>query len=304
MPNSSMPWTPGKAKWAAAQVGGPGTAAAGQRQGGWLHSWANSILVASDSQLGYGLWSPPPAAAPAACAAARHPTGHPAGAHRHWRSWWGLVWRCRLRALPQHHHTATQPSAGQHPWQQLPMAVGLGRAGVQAGVGLREGGRARCCWPPAVGWHVESSAAHVEGSWPPEAGQGCLQWAAPPCCPAHHPLGMQPCTQVHCPVAPFSFAAAQPPFNHAGCCLNTLPSPPPLLPPHLLAPPPPPPHTHTHTHTQAQPRDPENFPFVVLGNKIDEDGGKSRVVSRRGGRGAGCLLQGGDVCGVMCCGWA
>lgn len=32
---------------------------------------------------------------------------------------------------------------------------------------------------------------------------------------------------------------------------------------------------------QAQPRDPENFPFVVLGNKIDEDGGKSRVVSEK-----------------------
>jgi hypothetical protein len=29
---------------------------------------------------------------------------------------------------------------------------------------------------------------------------------------------------------------------------------------------------------QAQPHDPENFPFVVLGNKIDEDDGKSRQV--------------------------
>jgi Ras-related protein Rab-7A len=29
---------------------------------------------------------------------------------------------------------------------------------------------------------------------------------------------------------------------------------------------------------QAQPRDPENFPFVVLGNKIDEDEGKGRQV--------------------------
>ena len=30
---------------------------------------------------------------------------------------------------------------------------------------------------------------------------------------------------------------------------------------------------------QANPSDPENFPFVVLGNKIDVDGGNSRVVS-------------------------
>lgn len=29
---------------------------------------------------------------------------------------------------------------------------------------------------------------------------------------------------------------------------------------------------------QASPPDPENFPFVVLGNKIDVDGGNSRVV--------------------------
>ena len=29
---------------------------------------------------------------------------------------------------------------------------------------------------------------------------------------------------------------------------------------------------------QASPSDPENFPFVVLGNKIDMEGGKSRMV--------------------------
>lgn len=29
---------------------------------------------------------------------------------------------------------------------------------------------------------------------------------------------------------------------------------------------------------QASPSDPENFPFVVLGNKVDIDGGNSRVV--------------------------
>lgn len=32
---------------------------------------------------------------------------------------------------------------------------------------------------------------------------------------------------------------------------------------------------------QAGPQDPENFPFMVLGNKIDVDGGNSRVVSRK-----------------------
>lgn len=32
-----------------------------------------------------------------------------------------------------------------------------------------------------------------------------------------------------------------------------------------------------HFH-QANPSDPENFPFVVIGNKIDIDGGNSRVV--------------------------
>ena len=30
---------------------------------------------------------------------------------------------------------------------------------------------------------------------------------------------------------------------------------------------------------QASPSDPENFPFVVLGNKVDLDEGRSRVVS-------------------------
>ncbi|PPS07731.1 hypothetical protein GOBAR_AA12914 [Gossypium barbadense] len=32
---------------------------------------------------------------------------------------------------------------------------------------------------------------------------------------------------------------------------------------------------------QASPSDPENFPFVVLGNKVDVDGGYSRVVSEK-----------------------
>ncbi|KAH1098810.1 hypothetical protein J1N35_015731 [Gossypium stocksii] len=31
----------------------------------------------------------------------------------------------------------------------------------------------------------------------------------------------------------------------------------------------------------ASPSDPENFPFVVLGNNIDVDGGNSRVVSEK-----------------------
>jgi len=30
---------------------------------------------------------------------------------------------------------------------------------------------------------------------------------------------------------------------------------------------------------QASPSDPKTFPFILLGNKIDVDGGKSRVVS-------------------------
>jgi Ras-related protein Rab-7A len=30
---------------------------------------------------------------------------------------------------------------------------------------------------------------------------------------------------------------------------------------------------------QASPSDPDNFPFIVLGNKIDVDGGNSRTVS-------------------------
>mmetsp|Transcript_62 Transcript_62/g.102 ORF Transcript_62/g.102 Transcript_62/m.102 type:complete len:210 (+) Transcript_62:56-685(+) len=32
---------------------------------------------------------------------------------------------------------------------------------------------------------------------------------------------------------------------------------------------------------QAGPQDPDNFPFMVLGNKIDVDGGNSRVVSKK-----------------------
>jgi len=30
---------------------------------------------------------------------------------------------------------------------------------------------------------------------------------------------------------------------------------------------------------QASPSDPDNFPFVLLGNKVDVDGGNSRVVN-------------------------
>ncbi|KAF5841281.1 hypothetical protein DUNSADRAFT_13735 [Dunaliella salina] len=32
---------------------------------------------------------------------------------------------------------------------------------------------------------------------------------------------------------------------------------------------------------QAHPQDPDNFPFMTLGNKIDADGGNSRVVSKK-----------------------
>ncbi|RYR49230.1 hypothetical protein Ahy_A07g035576 isoform C [Arachis hypogaea] len=41
----------------------------------------------------------------------------------------------------------------------------------------------------------------------------------------------------------------------------------------------------------ASPSDPENFPFVVIGNKIDIDGGNSRVVSEKKAR-AWCASKG------------
>ncbi|CAI0423089.1 unnamed protein product, partial [Linum tenue] len=42
---------------------------------------------------------------------------------------------------------------------------------------------------------------------------------------------------------------------------------------------------------QASPPDPENFPFVVLGNKVDVDGGNSRVVSEKKAK-AWCAAKG------------
>ncbi|XP_047331806.1 ras-related protein Rab7-like [Impatiens glandulifera] len=42
---------------------------------------------------------------------------------------------------------------------------------------------------------------------------------------------------------------------------------------------------------QASPRDPENFPFEVLGNKVDVDGGNNRVVCRKKAR-AWCASKG------------
>ncbi|XP_015952025.1 ras-related protein Rab7 [Arachis duranensis] len=42
---------------------------------------------------------------------------------------------------------------------------------------------------------------------------------------------------------------------------------------------------------QASPSDPENFPFVVIGNKVDIDGGNSRVVSEKKAR-AWCASKG------------
>ncbi|KAF3649672.1 Ras-related protein Rab7 [Capsicum annuum] len=42
---------------------------------------------------------------------------------------------------------------------------------------------------------------------------------------------------------------------------------------------------------QASPSDPDNFPFVVLGNKIDVDGGNSRVVSEKKAK-AWCASKG------------
>jgi Ras-related protein Rab-7A len=43
---------------------------------------------------------------------------------------------------------------------------------------------------------------------------------------------------------------------------------------------------------QASPSDAENFPFVVLGNKVDVDGGNSRVVSEKKAK-AWCAAKGG-----------
>ncbi|KAJ4959016.1 hypothetical protein NE237_026127 [Protea cynaroides] len=42
---------------------------------------------------------------------------------------------------------------------------------------------------------------------------------------------------------------------------------------------------------QACPSDPKNFPFVVLGNKMDVDGGNSRVVSKKAAK-AWCASKG------------
>lgn len=42
---------------------------------------------------------------------------------------------------------------------------------------------------------------------------------------------------------------------------------------------------------QASPADPDNFPFVLLGNKIDLDGGSSRVVSEKKAK-AWCMSKG------------
>jgi Ras-related protein Rab-7A len=43
---------------------------------------------------------------------------------------------------------------------------------------------------------------------------------------------------------------------------------------------------------QASPSDPDNFPFVVLGNKIDVEGGSTRVVSEKKAK-AWCTSKGG-----------
>jgi Ras-related protein Rab-7A len=42
---------------------------------------------------------------------------------------------------------------------------------------------------------------------------------------------------------------------------------------------------------QASPSDPDNFPFVLLGNKVDIDGGNSRVVSEKKAK-AWCASKG------------
>nr|GMC74879.1 ras-related protein Rab7 [Ipomoea batatas] len=45
---------------------------------------------------------------------------------------------------------------------------------------------------------------------------------------------------------------------------------------------------------QASPSGPENFPFVVLGNKMDVDGGNSRVVSEKKAK-AWCASKGDNI---------
>ena len=47
-----------------------------------------------------------------------------------------------------------------------------------------------------------------------------------------------------------------------------------------------------HRTAQASPSDPDNFPFVVLGNKIDVENGNSRVVSEKKAK-AWCSSKGG-----------
>lgn len=42
---------------------------------------------------------------------------------------------------------------------------------------------------------------------------------------------------------------------------------------------------------QASPSDPDNFPFILLGNKIDVDGGSGRVVSEKKAK-AWCMSKG------------
>jgi Ras-related protein Rab-7A len=49
---------------------------------------------------------------------------------------------------------------------------------------------------------------------------------------------------------------------------------------------------HQPLAAQASPSDPDNFPFVVLGNKIDVENGNSRVVSEKKAK-AWCSSKGG-----------
>ena len=46
-----------------------------------------------------------------------------------------------------------------------------------------------------------------------------------------------------------------------------------------------------YSDLQASPSDPENFPFIVIGNKINVDGGNSRVVLEKEAR-AWCASKG------------
>lgn len=176
---------------------------------------------------------------------------HSAGAPRRWRSWVGAG----VALPPAAAASASARSHATHRAASVTAATnGSGpgtsrRAGGIGADGGREGGPG-AAGSLAVGCHCVSLCSTCGGQAAVQQAAGgradCLQWAAPRCCAAHHPLGMQPCTQVQCPVAPSSHAAAGP-FSIMQDAVRT------HSPPCCSSCPPigwhPPPSTHTHpTH--------------------------------------------------------